>query len=95
MTNKQRTDLIEQYLREHKYSDLHTLATHFGGSLSTVRRADKIVVLDRGKIAESGKHDELLAQGGIYRRLYELQFLEASSAGTAHSAPGGAVRSEI
>jgi ATP-binding cassette, subfamily B, bacterial MsbA len=45
--------------------------------LSTVRRADKIVVLDRGKIAESGKHDDLLAQGGIYRRLYELQFLEA------------------
>jgi len=39
MTNKQRTDLIEQHLREHKYSDLRTLATHFGGSLSTVRRA--------------------------------------------------------
>ncbi len=45
--------------------------------LSTVRRADKIIVLDRGKIAEFGKHDDLLAQGGIYRRLYELQFLEA------------------
>lgn len=45
--------------------------------LSTVRRADKIIVLDRGKVAESGKHDALLAQGGIYRRLYELQFLEA------------------
>ena len=45
--------------------------------LSTVRRADKIVVLDRGKIAETGKHDDLLAHGGIYRRLYELQFLEA------------------
>lgn len=45
--------------------------------LSTVRRADKIVVLDRGKIAEFGKHDDLLAQSGIYRRLYELQFLEA------------------
>jgi subfamily B ATP-binding cassette protein MsbA len=46
--------------------------------LSTVRRAGKIVVLDRGKIAETGKHDDLLAQGGIYRRLYELQFLETS-----------------
>jgi ATP-binding cassette, subfamily B, bacterial MsbA len=45
--------------------------------LSTVRRADKIIVLDRGRIAEFGKHDDLLAQGGIYRRLYELQFLEA------------------
>jgi subfamily B ATP-binding cassette protein MsbA len=45
--------------------------------LSTVRRADKIVVLDRGRIVESGRHDELLERGGAYRRLYELQFLEA------------------
>src|SRR5918994_93752 len=39
MTNKQRTDLIERYIREHKYADLRTLATRFAGSLSTVRRA--------------------------------------------------------
>lgn len=39
MTNKQRTDLIEQFIREHKYADLRTLAPHFGSSLSTVRRA--------------------------------------------------------
>ncbi len=39
MTNKQRTDLIEKYIREHTYADLRTLATEFGGSLSTVRRA--------------------------------------------------------
>jgi DeoR/GlpR family transcriptional regulator of sugar metabolism len=39
MTNKQRTDLIEHYIREHKYADLRTLADHFSGSLSTVRRA--------------------------------------------------------
>jgi subfamily B ATP-binding cassette protein MsbA len=45
--------------------------------LSTVRRADRIVVLDCGRIVESGRHDELLEQGGTYRRLYELQFLEA------------------
>ena len=45
--------------------------------LSTVRRADRIVVLDRGRIVESGRHDELLEKGGAYRRLYELQFLEA------------------
>lgn len=38
MTAKQRTDLIEKYLREHKYADLHTLAQRFDGSLSTVRR---------------------------------------------------------
>jgi len=39
MTNKQRTDLIERHIREHKYADLRTLADKFSGSLSTVRRA--------------------------------------------------------
>ena len=43
--------------------------------LSTVRRADKIVVLDQGSIREVGKHDDLVAGGGIYQRLHELQFL--------------------
>jgi len=43
--------------------------------LSTVRRADRIVVLDRGRIAETGRHDELVNRGGLYQRLYELQFL--------------------
>ncbi len=45
--------------------------------LSTVRRADKIVVLERGRIRETGRHDELVSRGGLYQRLYELQFLEA------------------
>lgn len=39
MTNKQRTDLIEKFIREHTYADLRTLASKFGGSISTVRRA--------------------------------------------------------
>jgi len=44
--------------------------------LSTVRRADKIVVIERGRIIETGTHGELLARGGTYKRLYELQFAE-------------------
>jgi subfamily B ATP-binding cassette protein MsbA len=44
--------------------------------LSTVRRADRIVVLDRGTISEIGTHEDLVNRGGIYQRLHELQFVD-------------------
>jgi subfamily B ATP-binding cassette protein MsbA len=48
--------------------------------LSTIRRADSIAVLDGGTIRELGTHEELLARGGVYARLYEMQFRDAEPA---------------
>jgi ATP-binding cassette subfamily B protein len=42
--------------------------------LATVRAADRIIVMDDGRIVEQGKHDQLVAQGGLYARLAKLQF---------------------
>jgi subfamily B ATP-binding cassette protein MsbA len=44
--------------------------------LSTVRRADRIAVMEHGRITDLGTHQELLARGGTYSRLYQLQFGE-------------------
>jgi subfamily B ATP-binding cassette protein MsbA len=49
--------------------------------LSTVRRADRIIVLERGRVVETGRHEELLARpGGVYAKLYSLQLFEARDA---------------
>lgn len=45
--------------------------------LATIQKADKIMVLDKGEIKESGSHEELLKLGGYYNTLYEMQFLQA------------------
>ncbi|MFZ0961534.1 MAG: ABC transporter transmembrane domain-containing protein [Terriglobia bacterium] len=44
--------------------------------LSTVRRAERIVVIDRGAICEVGTHEDLVSRGGIYQRLHDLQFVD-------------------
>ncbi len=46
--------------------------------LSTIEQADRIVVLDAGRVAETGRHAELLAAGGIYSRLYRIQYSRES-----------------
>ena len=48
--------------------------------LSTVRRADRILVLEKGVIADSGSHEDLMSHLGTYRKLYDLQFVEVESA---------------
>lgn len=46
--------------------------------LSTVQNADRILVLDRGRIVESGSHEELLRRGGLYQRLHAMQFQDVA-----------------
>ena len=45
--------------------------------LSTIRNADTILVMDHGRIVEQGSHEQLIASGGFYKKLYDSQFAEA------------------
>jgi len=47
--------------------------------LSTIKNADRIMVLDNGEIVEFGTHNELIAKDTIYKRIYETQFFEKTS----------------
>jgi ATP-binding cassette subfamily B protein len=56
--------------------------------LSTILRADQILVYERGHIVERGRHEELLAVGGLYARLYHEQFESPPAVATGEAAPG-------
>jgi ATP-binding cassette subfamily B protein len=55
--------------------------------LSTVREADQILVVDEGRVVESGRHDDLLARGGLYSELYRTQFARSPAADDVDAVP--------
>jgi ATP-binding cassette subfamily B protein len=55
--------------------------------LATIRQADEILVLEEGRIVQRGTHASLLAEGGLYRRLYESQFREEPVAVAGEESP--------
>jgi subfamily B ATP-binding cassette protein MsbA len=63
--------LIQQALAKIIRNQTTLIISH---RLSTIFNADIIYVLDKGKIVQKGTHDELLKKGGIYKKLYDLQF---------------------
>jgi subfamily B ATP-binding cassette protein MsbA len=66
------SELLVQEALDHLMKDRTSFV--IAHRLSTVQRADWIIVLEDGKVVEAGRHDTLIARDGVYRRLYELQF---------------------
>lgn len=60
--------------------------------LSSVKHADEILVLDEGRIVERGTHEELLARGGVYRAIYDIQFRDYEEQRAAQAAAKGGSR---
>jgi ATP-binding cassette subfamily B protein len=63
--------------------------------LSTIQRANNIIVMHKGKVREMGSHQQLLAQRGIYYKLYQLQYKDQEIAPVLAAAPPAATTSEV
>mgnify|MGYP001559069063 FL=1 len=78
-------DMETEYLIQQALAELMVGRTTFviAQRLRTVVHADLILVLDRGAVAERGSHRELLAAGGLYREIYDLQLRDQEAAAVA------------
>ena len=83
--------LIQQALQVTMVDRTSVVIAH---RLSTVKNADRIVVLDRGQIVEIGKHEELLALNGIYKRIYDTQLADQEEAAEEAALAGAATSEE-
>ncbi len=72
------SEMLVQEALDHLMQDHTSLV--IAHRLSTVMKADRIVVMDEGRIVDIGRHDELIKKGGLYARLAEIQFKQNSSA---------------
>jgi ATP-binding cassette, subfamily B, multidrug efflux pump len=78
--------LIQDALRRLLYGRTAIVIAH---RLSTIVHAERICVIDAGRIVEQGTHQELLTRGGLYRQLYERQFLDVETSADAGTATPG------
>jgi ABC-type multidrug transport system fused ATPase/permease subunit len=83
--------LIQDALRELLKDRTALIIAH---RLSTIKNVDRILVIHKGEIWEHGSHEELLAQGGLYARLYDLQYRLRDGGETAGSMEHGAKSTE-
>lgn len=68
------SEKVVQQAIDHALTDRTALVV--AHRLSTIRNADRIIVMERGQVMESGNHDELMSLGGLYKHLYDIQFAD-------------------
>jgi ABC-type multidrug transport system fused ATPase/permease subunit len=65
-------EIIQESLKKISKNRTTVIIAH---RLSTIKNADNIIVIHQGEIAETGNHEELLRKDGVYKKLYDIQFL--------------------